>query len=149
MKRSGVSESPPDKTPFMRSDRFSSAERGRGVLKLLLVLVGAILVGVAGFKGIEVVYRFYDLKNFISYALRTADIEPDSEIRKKVAARAKRSGVQCVEQDIVIERAEGRITLEMPYQHDVDLSIFGRPRRLCTLELREVVARRIAEPSKR
>ncbi len=119
------------------------------MLKLLLVLVGAILVGVAGFKGIEVVYRFYDLKNFISYALRTADIEPDSEIRKKVAARAKRSGVQCVEQDIVIERAEGRITLEMPYQHDVDLSIFGRPRRLCTLELREVVARRIAEPSKR
>jgi hypothetical protein len=133
----------------MRSEQFSSAERGGGLVRTSLVLVGVLILGVVGFKGIEVVYRFYDLKNFISHAIRSADIEPDSELRKKVAARAKRSGVQCVEQDIVVQRADGKITLEVPYQHEIDLTIVGRPYKLFTLELREVVERRVADPNKR
>lgn len=149
IKRSGVSESPPDKTPFMGSERFSSAERGGGLVRAFLVLVGLVVLAVGGFKAVQVTYHFYDLKNFITHELRSADIEADSEIRKKVAARAKRSGVVCIEQDIVIHRGDGMITLEMPCQHDIDLTIFGRPRKLITLELREVVARPLAEPNKR
>jgi hypothetical protein len=149
IKRSGVSESLPDKTSFMGSERFSSTEQGKGLVRFFLVLVGLMVLAVGGFKAVQVTYHFYDLKNFITHQLRTADIEPDSEIRKKVAARAKSSGVVCVEQDIVIHRGDGMITLEMPYRHDIDLKIFGQSRKLATLELREVVERRLAEPNKR
>jgi hypothetical protein len=133
----------------MGAESFSSAERGRGLIRSLLVLVGVVALAVGGFKAVEVAYRFYDLKNFITHELRTADIEPDSEIRKKIAARAKRSGVVSVEQDIVIQRGDRTITLKMPYQHEIVLTIFGQPRKLFSLELDEVVERRLAEPNKR
>ena len=133
----------------MDSERFCSTERGRGLIRSFFGLLGVVALLLGGSKAVEVAYRFYDLKNFIAYELRRADIEPDSEIRKKIAARAKRSGVVSVEQDIVIQRGDGMITLKMPYRHDIDLTIFGRPRKLFTMELYEVVERRLADPNKR
>lgn len=99
----------------------------RRILKALVVIPLLIF---GGLKGLEVLYYTYDLKNQIRYELKSAAVESDSEIRKRVLARLKRAGVECFEQDIVVRRKGGTITLAVPYRHDVGLYVLGRQRSL-------------------
>ena len=95
----------------------------------------------ATLEGLRLTYRYYDLKNHLAQTLKTADLETDSEIRKKVADRAKRSGVQSVEQDIVVTRGAGHVVVEMPYRHDVQLTVLGRRYTILSMALSAHVER--------
>ena len=96
------------------------------MIRRFLYLCSVIVVVMTAKEGLTLMYRYYDLKNHLAQTLKTADLETDSEIRKKVAERAKRSGVQSVEQDIVVRRGQGHVVVEMPYRHDVQLTMLGR-----------------------
>jgi len=74
------------------------------LLKAIVFAVAAFLACTLG----DVLYRFYDLRNAISYSLRTAALESDQEVRKKIVAVAVRAGVRCEERDILVERLKGR-----------------------------------------
>ena len=99
------------------------------------------MAAVVIFYCLEMAYRYYDLKNHLAETLKTADLETDSEIRKKVVGRAKRSGVQCIEQDIVVMRGAGHVVVDMPYKHEVQLTVLGRRYTLLLVALNAKVER--------
>lgn len=117
----------------------SHKQQGRSVVKFMPLVAIALLMGLGTLEGGSFLYAFYNLKNQLRYELKTAALESDSEIRKKVVARAKRSGIVCAEQDILIGRKDGIIKLEMPYRRDVELYILGRQRRISSYDVRVVV----------
>ena len=98
----------------------------RGTAGLLVGALAMILVGVVIWKGLEVAYHFYDLRNQVAYLLRSADLESDMELRKNALVSVKRSGISCSEQDIVVRRIEDRIELEIPYVHEIAVAVLGR-----------------------
>lgn len=104
-------------------------------------ILGALIVALLAFECLELTYRYYDLKNHLAQTLKTADLETDSEIRKKVVGSAKRSGVQCVEQDIVVSRGASHVVVDMPYRHEVQLTVLGRRYTLLSVALSARVER--------
>lgn len=118
---------------------ISSGERGRSIIKGIPLIGIALISGLFIVEGLGFLYSFYDLKNQLRYELKTAALESDSELRKKVFARVKRSGISCAEQDIVIQRKGGIISLDMPYRRDVGLYILGRQRTISSYDVRVVV----------
>jgi hypothetical protein len=104
-------------------------------------ILGAIIAAVLAFESLELTYRYYDLTNHLAETLKTADLETDSEIRKKVVGLAKRSGVQCIEQDILVSRGAGHVVVDMPYRHEVQLTVLGRRYTLLSVALRAKVER--------
>lgn len=96
------------------------------MVRRVFYLCSIVIAVMATFEGLRLTYRYYDLKNHLAQTLKTADLETDSEIRKKLTERAKRSGVQSIEQDIVVIRGAGHVVVEMPYRHDVQLTVLGR-----------------------
>lgn len=111
------------------------------MIKRFLYLCCVVVAVMAAIEGLKLTYRYYDLKNHLAQTLKTADLETDSEIRKKVADRAKRSGVQSVEQDIVVTRGEGHVVVDMPYRHDVQLTVLGRRYTILSMALSAHVER--------
>ncbi len=110
-------------------------------MRRLSYLFGALIAGVVGFACLELAYRFYDLKNHLAQTLKTADLETDSEIRKKVADRVKRYGVQCIEQDIVVTRGAGRVVVDVPYRQEIQVAALGRRYTLLSVVIRAEVER--------
>jgi hypothetical protein len=94
-------------------------QHGRGLIGTIIRLGFFAVVIVVLAQAVEVLYRFYDLKNQVAYLARSAELEPDLELRKKVLALTKRAGIECAEQDIVSERSEGLVRLEIRYRHPV------------------------------
>ena len=130
-----------DKTAFMTGWVFQRGQTGRGLLSVCLWFIGIPLVGFASFEGLEVAYRYYDLTNFLGHVVRTADVESDSELRKKVAGRLKRSGTECLEQDIVVERHGNLVRLRVPYKHEIGVTVAGTRYALFPLAIRVEVER--------
>lgn len=111
------------------------------------LLIGALVtlfLGVSTWKGLEVAYHFYDLRNQVTYLLRSADLEPDMELRKKALVSVKRSGIICAEQDIVVRRIEDRIELEIPYVHEVALAVLGHRLKIISLPVTVTAERRFS-----
>ncbi len=111
------------------------------MIRRVYYICGALIAAVGIFTCLEMAYSFYDLKNHLAQTLKTADLETDSEIRKKVVGRAKRSGVQCVEQDIVVTRGGGHVVVDMPYKHEVQLTVLGHRYTLLSVTLNAQVER--------
>jgi hypothetical protein len=111
------------------------------MLRYVYYMCGALMAAVVVFYSLEMTYRYYDLKNHLAETLKTADLETDSEIRKKVVGRAKRSGVQCIEQDIVVTRGAGHVVVDMPYKHEVQLTVLGHRYTLLLVALNAKVER--------
>jgi hypothetical protein len=104
-------------------------------------IIGALIAVVVALGWWELTYRYYDLKNHLAQTLKTADLETDSEIRKKVVGLAKRSGVQCIEQDIVVTRGAGHVVVDMPYRHEVQLTVLRHRYTLLSVALSANVER--------
>lgn len=85
---------------------------------------------------LDLLYRYYDIRNNITVALRAADIESDQELRKKIFALAIRAELRCEERDIVIERSDSRVRVEFPYRHRIGLPFAGAKVGIVDLTLR-------------
>lgn len=85
---------------------------------------------------LDVLFRFYDLRNNIVVALRSADLESDQELRKKVFAVAIRAGITCEERDILVERSDSLVRAELPYRHQIGIPFSGEKRGVFSLPLR-------------
>lgn len=96
-------------------------ERGTTRVRTTLMVVFAGLSGFAVATAVDLLYRFYDLRLGIAYALRAADLESDQELRRKIAASVIGSGIQCDERDILIIRSGGLVRAELPYRHWVGI----------------------------
>ncbi len=103
---------------YLRSHK-GSTESGRSLIGTVIRLGFFLVVIAVLVQALEVLYRFYDLKNQVAYLIRSADLEPDLELRKKVLAVTKRAGIECTEQDIVLDRSGGLIRIEFWYRHPV------------------------------
>jgi hypothetical protein len=104
----------------------------RKSLKVLVCLAGIFVACTV----IDVLYRFYDLRNNIVVALRAADLESDQELRKKVYAVAIRAGITCEERDILVERSDSLVRAELPYRHRIGIPFSGERRGGFSLPLR-------------
>jgi hypothetical protein len=104
----------------------------RKTLKVVALAVGIFVAC----TGVDLLYRFYDLRNSIVVALRAADLESDQELRKKVFSVAIRAGIRCEERDILIERSDSRVRAEFPYQHSIGIPFTRRDRGVVPLTLR-------------
>jgi hypothetical protein len=111
------------------------------MVRRVCYICGALIAATVIFDCLKMTYRFYDLKNHLAQTLKTADLETDSEIRKKVVGSAKRSGVQCIEQDIVVTRGGGHVVVDMPYRHEVKLTVLGYRLTLLSVALNAKVER--------
>jgi len=138
-----------DRTAFMRGRVFQRRQAGKGLLSLGLWVTGIPIIGLFGFEGLKVAYRYYDLKNYVGYVARTADVESDGDLRKKVAGRLKRSGTECLEQDIVIERQGGLVRLVVPYKHEIGATVAGFRYAVFPLSMRVRIERKFDEPNVR
>lgn len=110
-------------------------------MKRVCYLCASVIAVIVAFESLRLAYRFYDIKNHLAQTLKTADLETDSEIRKKVVDRAKRSGVQCVEQDIVVRRGAGHVVVEVPYRQEVQITVLGRRYTVLSVALKAEVER--------
>jgi hypothetical protein len=118
-------------------------ERGGGLVLTLIRLVGIVLfVGVL-WQGLELAYRFYDLRTQTIFLLRSAEIAPDLEIKKKALSLIKGAGMTSNEQDIVLKRSGDRIRAEMPYRHDVAVVFAGKQITLASIPVRLVVEQQV------
>jgi hypothetical protein len=106
------------------------------MLRILLKLIGFAVAAFVACTLCDALYRFYDLRNAITYSLRTAALESDQELRKKMVAVAIRSGIRCEERDILIERSKGRVRAEFPYRHWVGIPFGEQSKGLFPLALR-------------
>jgi len=105
------------------------------MFRILLKASGlASVIFIACMAG-DVLYRFYDLRNAITYSLRTAALESDQEVRKKIVAVAARAGVRCEERDVLVERSKGRVRATFPYQHWLGIPFGEQGKRLFPLAL--------------
>jgi len=124
---------PPQIQPL---DRGLLAVSTLGMLKFTLK---AVIIAFAVFSACtvgDVLYRFYDLRNSIVFALRAADLESEQELRKKVFAVAVRAGIRCEEQDIVIKRSNTLVRAEFPYRHWIGVPFANEQRGIFPLALR-------------
>lgn len=118
-------------------------ERGAGLVLTLTKVACTLLVVGGVWLGLELAYRFYDLRNQMVFLLRSAEITPDLEIKKKALALIKGAGMTSDEQDIVLERSGGLIRAEMPCNRDVAILVAGRRITLASIPLRVAVEQRI------
>jgi hypothetical protein len=98
-------------------------ESGRGLIGTVIRLGFFIAVIAVLAQSLEVLYRFYDLKNQLAYLTRAAELEPDLELRKKVLALTKRARIECTEQDIVLDRSGELVRLELRYRHPIGIPL--------------------------
>lgn len=103
------------------------------MLLKVVVLAGAVF---AASTAVDLLYRFYDLRNNIVVALRAAELESDQEVRKKVFAVAIRAGIRCEERDILIERSGSLVRAEVPYRHWIGIPFAGGDSGVLPLTLR-------------
>ena len=102
-----------------------SREGGRGLSFTLLMVVVGLVFACGVIESLASLYRLYDLRNQLAYVLRSADLEPDLELRKKVLAATKRAGIECVEQDIVLSRSSTSVALALSYRQRVGVPFLG------------------------
>jgi hypothetical protein len=118
-------------------------EGGRGFFASMMLLVGVLGAVFAVWQSLNVAYRFYDLRNQLTYLIGSAEIAPDLEIKKRVLGVMKGAGISTNEQDIVLERLGDRVKAELPYRHDLMLLIAGKQLRLASIPLKLSVEKRI------
>jgi len=106
------------------------------MLRFLFKLSGFAVAAFAACTLCDALYRFYDLRNAMTYSLRTAALESDQELRKKIVAVASRAGVRCEERDILVERSKGKVRAEFPYRHWVGIPFGEQGKGLFPLALR-------------
>jgi hypothetical protein len=106
------------------------------MFKTTLKVIGVSLGAFVACTVCDVLYRFYDLRNAITYALRTAPLESDQELRKKIAALVIRAGISCEERDILVERVGTGVRAEFPYRHVAGVPFRGQGKGLFSLALR-------------
>ena len=109
-------------------------------MTLMLVFLG--IVGLfTGFKSLEVLYHFYNLRNQVSYLLRDAQVVSDLELRKRLLLLIKGDGVSLDEQGIVLHRQASQLRVEVPYEQSVSVMFMGKRIRVATVPLRLYVER--------
>jgi hypothetical protein len=128
-------------------ERSPRGDRGRGFISSMVLLVGVVGTVFVVWQGLNVAYRFYDLRNQVTYLLSLAEITPDLEIKKRVIGAIKGAGMSSNEQDIVLDRQGDRVRAELPYRHDLVLLVAGRRFRLASIPLRLSVERRLKQAS--
>lgn len=121
------------------------AETGRGLVRLMLLIVGAVGTGFALLQGLTVAYRYYDLRNQISYLLGSAEIASDLELKKRALGVIKGAGMSSNEQDIVLASVGDRVRAELPYRHDIVLLVAGKQVKLTSVPVKLVVERRLSQ----
>lgn len=105
----------------MRPAADQKAERGAGCLT---VLVFGAIVGVAVFVGYRVVpifYRYYDLQNQFAGAIRSADVESDSKIRRRLRRQIEEMGIPADPDRLVIDRGAGMMRIHLRYTEVLSL----------------------------
>jgi Domain of unknown function (DUF4845) len=92
-----------------------SGERGAGWLTL--VVFGSI-IGVVGYLAYNVLpfyYYYYELQNQFEATIRTASMETDVDIRRRLTRRMQEMEIPADPEDLLIERDGGRMRIRLKY----------------------------------
>ena len=99
----------------MKPTAVRRAERGAGCLTVLVfgVIVGA--VGIVAYRVIPIFYNYYDLQNQFAGAIRSADVESDSKIRRRLRRQIEEMGIPADPDRLVIDRGAGMMRIHLRY----------------------------------
>jgi hypothetical protein len=125
------------------------SEKGIGLVRSSIVLVGMLGLVLAVWNCLTVAYRFYDLRNQVSYLLASAEISSDLEIKKRVLSVIKGAGMSGNEQDIVLERAGDKVRAELPYRHELVFVVGGKQLRVASIPVKLEVERHLEQGQQR
>lgn len=100
-----------------RHTRAGVRRCARGASKLTLAvflsLLGAVLY--CGYKILPFYYYHYELRNQMAAAIRQASLFSDLEIRRKLLYQINWMQIPAREEDLKIERFDGRMRISLPY----------------------------------
>lgn len=99
----------------MKRTRVRRGERGAGCLTVLVfgAIVGAVVF--VGYRVIPIFYNYYDLQNQFAGAIRSADIESDGEIRRRLQRQIEEMGISANPDRLVIDRRGGMMRIHLRY----------------------------------
>jgi hypothetical protein len=102
------------------------SETGRALLKTAASVVLLAVVGWLGYKLVPLYYYYLDLRNQCAQVIKEqAAVASDEEIRRVVGRVIKRHGIPAEERDLVIERRDADMKIELPYREKLELSVMG------------------------
>ena len=102
------------------------SETGRALLKTVGSVVLLAVVGWLGYKLVPLYYYYLDLRNQCAQVItEQAAVASDEEIRRVVGRVIKRHGIPAEERDLVIERRDADMKIELPYREKLELSVMG------------------------
>lgn len=99
----------------MRPIQIRSAERGAGCLTALVfgAIVGAVVF--VGYRVLPIFYNYYDLQNQFAGAIRSAAVESDSAIRRRLRRQIEEMGIPADPNRLVIDRGDGMMRIHLRY----------------------------------
>jgi hypothetical protein len=102
------------------------SETGRALVKTAAFVVLLAVVGWLGYKLVPLYYYYLDLRNQCAQVIKEqAAVASDEEIRRVVGRVIKRHGIPAEERDVVIERRDADMKIELPYREKLELSVMG------------------------
>ena len=95
-------------------------------MKTAAFVVLLAVVGWLGYKLVPLYYYYLDLRNQCAQVIKEqAAVASDEEIRRVVGRVIKRHGIPAEERDVVIERRDADMKIELPYREKLELSVMG------------------------
>ncbi len=108
-------------------------ERGLGKLTILVFGTIAAVVGYCAYHIIPFFYYFYELRSHMEQVIKVADVENDTEIRRRLMYHIKKYELPAEPESLVIERDGRHMKISLPYDEifyvtwqgkDYDLYVF-------------------------
>jgi len=110
--------------------------RRQGAAKITLMVFGTILA-VAIFCAYHILpfyYYYFELQEHFHSLVRVASVHTDQELRVKIRDYLRRMDIPAVVDDVKIERAAGRILIELRYEEVFFVTFRGEEHDLHTFK---------------
>ena len=112
-----------------------SREDGGVVIRVCIFAVVLAVVLWLGYKLVPIYYHYLDLRNHMSRALSEGAVASDEELRRMLVPIIKQHAIPAEARDLVIERADPMLSIRLPYQERLELSVMGRSLTLWRFDL--------------
>lgn len=99
-------------------------ERGEGQFGCLVGLVLLLIAGLVAYRMIPIKVKSAELRDTVINEARSAGQHGDAHIRKAILVEAEQQGLPVTEKDIIIERKNQNIRVEVDYTVPVEFPGF-------------------------
>ena len=103
-----------------------SFECGGVVVRVAGVCVALAVVAWLGYKLGPLYYHYLDLRNHMARVIPEGVVASDEELRRMLLPVIKHHGIPAEARDFVIERTDPVLSIKLPYQEKLALSVWGR-----------------------